>query len=556
MFELIINTITGLGIFLYGMNYMEYALKEAASGSFKRIVKNSTKTTFKAILTGAGVTGILQSSSVVTLMTLSFVSASLMSLKSGIGVIFGSNIGTTATAWIVALVGFKLKIELFALPMIGIGGILFMMFVDSRPKVASIAKILIGFGLLFFGLDLIKNAVEALSTSFDVQAYSHYPLPFFIFLGFIITAIIQSSSATTAITLSALFANIIPFEAAAAMIIGANIGTTVTAFLGAIGGVPDKKRIATAHFLFNFITAAVAYLLMPVMIWFIFDFLGFKNDLTTALALFHTIFNLLGVLIFIPFINILADFLGKLFVIKELTVTKYIHLATTTNPEPALVALRDETTYLFSKVIKFFLLTANIKPRDLLKRELSHKEIEDKNNTVIEFDFRKGYRRIKYIQAKMLDFVVKIHSDSQLDSHQTKNLDEIMSHVRDIVYSAKVIKDIKNNIDMFANDENEGVRRIYNLMRENIIEFMQLYIDYIEELISQEDYRKKYEALWDKNKEIHRAIAENFTKYKIHNNELISLNNTNRSIYMAFESLYDASSILVLHFAIEKDNEI
>ena len=264
MTSTVIQALSGLGMFLFGMFYMELALKEAAGIRFKSWVKNSTSSTLKSLLTGAGATMVLQSSSVVTLMTLSFVSASLITLHSGIAVIFGSNVGTTAVVWIVATLGFKVKIEVFALPMIGAGGLLLVLGASNR-KVAAAAKVLIGFGLLFLGLDIMKTAIESFASWIDLSLYAHWPLIAFVGFGFLMTALIQLSSAAMAVVLSALFAQILNFEQAAAMVIGTNIGTTVTAILGSIGGIPDKKRAAAAHFMFNLITAVVAFLLLPFL---------------------------------------------------------------------------------------------------------------------------------------------------------------------------------------------------------------------------------------------------------------------------------------------------
>jgi phosphate:Na+ symporter len=238
---MIVEALSGLGMFLFGMYYMELALKEAAGLRFKNWVRHSTSSTMKSLFTGAAATAVLQSSSVVTLMTLSFVSASLMSLHSGIAVIFGSNVGTTATAWIVATLGFKVKIELFALPMIGAGGLL-LAFNSSGRKVAAVAKVAIGFGLLFLGLDIMKTAIESFSTTLDFSEFADYPLITFVAIGFVLTALIQSSSAATAIALSALYAQILVFDQAAAMVIGTNIGTTVTAIRGPSAIYPTRSR--------------------------------------------------------------------------------------------------------------------------------------------------------------------------------------------------------------------------------------------------------------------------------------------------------------------------
>jgi len=228
-----VQALSGLGMFLFGMLYMELALKASAGLRFKSWVKNSTSSTIKSLLTGTMATALLQSSSVVTLMTLSFVSASMISLHSAIAVIFGANVGTTVTAWIVATLGFKVEIEAFALPIIGAGGLM-LIFGASHKKITTVAKVLVGFGLLFLGLAFMKTAIESLAITIDLAKFSNFPLIAFIGIGFVLTALIQSSSAATAIVLSALYVHILSFEQSAAMVIGTNIGTTVTALLGAI----------------------------------------------------------------------------------------------------------------------------------------------------------------------------------------------------------------------------------------------------------------------------------------------------------------------------------
>ncbi len=549
MFDIIFKVLTGLGIFLFGMIYMEQALKEFASHNFKKIVKNYTSTNIKAIATGAFATAILQSSSVVTLMTLSFVSASLISLRAGIGVIFGSNLGTTVTAWIIALVGFKLKLELFALPMVGIGA-LFYILLDEKSRLASLAKIFMGFGLLFFGLEIIKNAIEVLAVNIDIAAFNAYPIYFFLFLGLAITAIIQSSSATTAIILSALSANILSFEFAAVMMIGANIGTTVTAMLGAIGGIPDKKRAAAAHFLFNVITALLALAILPFITQFLLETLGFSDDLTTALALFHTIFNLLGVLSLYFFINKLADYLHVFFRYKQEHATKYIHLTDPTVAESALVALKNEATHLFVKCMKYTLLSCNIKANDLFKEDANIKEVLQSNSELIEFDHKKNYLQIKSIESDIFEFVQELNKLSLLEE-DSKGIDAIMNSVRESAYVAKMTKDIRNNTVLFAESENSGVHEIYEQMRLNLLKCFKLYIDFMEQRIDKIKLHEEFEKILETNHHLLKDIALSFGTHNIKSSTLISLNNTNRTLYIICSSLFEASSIMTLHFEIE-----
>src|SRR5690606_24051855 len=194
------------------------------------------------IVTGTSVTALLQSSTAVSLMVLAFTGAGIMTMQNAIGVILGSNLGTTVTAWIVATVGFQLNIEEFTLPLIGIGG-LGLIFFGQSEKYANISKLTVGFGFLFMGLNDMKSSVEVFAYQFDPSILVDQPLIIFALTGVLITAIMQSSSASIAITLTALNASIISFEGAASVVIGSNIGTTITILIGSIGGVQSKKRV-------------------------------------------------------------------------------------------------------------------------------------------------------------------------------------------------------------------------------------------------------------------------------------------------------------------------
>ena len=218
-----IEAFSGLGLFLFGMLYLEAQIKIAAGRAFKRIVQNVTATRFKSLLTGLGATAVFQSSSVVTLMTLSLVGAHMMNLGSAIGVIFGSNIGTTVTSWIVALIGFKMDIKVLSYVMIGLGG-LGGVLADESGRWRNYFGMMVGFGLIFLGLEGMKGSFEVFSKEFDLSTYISSSPYWFALIGLAITAVIQSSSASIAIIQSALFTHMVSFEAAAAFVVGANNG--------------------------------------------------------------------------------------------------------------------------------------------------------------------------------------------------------------------------------------------------------------------------------------------------------------------------------------------
>ncbi|MFC1673387.1 Na/Pi cotransporter family protein [Pseudomonadota bacterium] len=313
--------IGGVGLFLLGMMLMTDGLKVAAGRTLKQILERWTDGPMHGLFSGAALTALVQSSSAVTVAAIGFVNAGMLTLERSIWVIFGSNIGTTMTGWLVALIGFKIKISLFALPMIGIGMLLKLTGGESRR--GALGQALAGFGLFFVGVSVLKDAFEGVAQSIDISAL--YVGGFmgdviFVGVGFMMTLMTQSSSAAISIALAAAAGNLIAIEPAAAMVIGANIGTTSTAMIAVIGATPNAKRVAGAHVAFNILTGAVAILILPVMLGavnMIGQTLEGGADVATSLALFHTIFNILGVALIFPLAMRLVKWLKTRFVSLE-----------------------------------------------------------------------------------------------------------------------------------------------------------------------------------------------------------------------------------------------
>lgn len=313
--------IGGLGLFLLAVSMVTDGLKLAAGYALRDILGKWTRTPLRGILTGISITAIVQSSSAITVATIGFVNAGLMSVYQALGVVYGANIGTTMTAWLVAIVGFEINVDSFALPMIGIGMLLHLTGGDNRR--ASIGLALAGFGLFFIGIDVLKDAFAGLSSAIDLHRFTLDGVAgvlLYTGIGFLLTVLTQSSSAAIAITLTAASGGILGLYAAAAMVIGANVGTTSTAAIAVIGATPNAKRVAAAHIIFNAITGIAALLLLPVLIWSLRtsgEFLGLENIPAVTLALFHTLFNILGVLLMWPISKRLTQFLEKRFVTLE-----------------------------------------------------------------------------------------------------------------------------------------------------------------------------------------------------------------------------------------------
>lgn len=309
----------GIGLFLLGMGMMTDGLKLAAGPALHRILAGATRTRGHALASGMLVTTLVQSSSAVTVAAIGFVNAGLLALGPALWVLFGANVGTTMTGWIVALVGLKFKVEALAMPLAGLGALLRL--TGEGRRRGAIGTAVAGFGLLFMGIALLQQAFAGLAGQVELpQGEGAATVLAQLGIGILMTVLMQSSSAAMAITLTAAQGGLITAQGAAAVVIGANIGTTVTAVLAAVGATPNARRAAAAHIVFNVLTAAVALLLLP---WLVAGLgaaraaLGLPPDAAAKLALFHTLFNLLGVLLMWPLAARLTTWLQQRFRVRE-----------------------------------------------------------------------------------------------------------------------------------------------------------------------------------------------------------------------------------------------
>nr|WP_321454148.1 Na/Pi cotransporter family protein [uncultured Carboxylicivirga sp.] len=312
-----LTLIGSLGLFLYGMKMMSEALQKVAGSRMRNILSAMTSNRFLGVLTGFLVTTIIQSSSATTVMLVSFVNAGLMSLVESIGVIMGANIGTTVTGWIITLFGFKVKISAYALPMIGLG---LPLIFSKKPSRRSWGEFMVGFALLFLGLEYLKDSVPNIKENPEILSFvqNYTNLGFgstliFLLIGTVLTIVIQSSSATMALTFVMCNQGWIPFHLAAAMVMGENIGTTITANLAAAVANVSAKRTARVHLLFNLLGVIWMLIVFKPFVGGIDYLLTQKMGISptesvaaipTALSIFHTSFNVLNVLIFIWFVPI------------------------------------------------------------------------------------------------------------------------------------------------------------------------------------------------------------------------------------------------------------
>lgn len=347
-----INLLGSLGLFLLGMWLMTEGLKLAGGHVLEHLLGQWTSSRVRGLATGVGITALVQSSSAVTVATIGFVNAGLLSFYQALWVVFGSNVGTTFTAWIITLFGFSFDINTLAYPLVGMGALLHIFALKERGRALGLA--LAGFGLLFMGIGALKENFLVYSQSLDIENVLHQtgsPVLSAFVIGLTLTTLTQSSSAAIAIILTAVATKVVGIEAAAAAVIGANIGTTSTAIFAAIGATANAKRLALAHVVFNGLTAAVALIFLPVF-WWLVTWLSAASGLgqspTVLLAVFHTSFNVLGLLLIWPLESRLTRWLLSLYVAKSYyTQSHHLDANVATIPDLAIraVSLELEAIY-------------------------------------------------------------------------------------------------------------------------------------------------------------------------------------------------------------------
>ena len=308
--NMLLPILGGLGMFLYGMKLMSESIQEAAGDQLKRLLAQMTRNRLTGVLSGVAITCMVQSSSITTVMVVGFVNAGLLKLFQAITVIMGANIGTTLTAWLVSLLGFKVKITSFALPCISLG-VLFVFL--SKKKLKFYGLVLVGFGFLFLGLDFMKSAIPSATKNPEAFTFlkdyvgSGFPTVLsFLVIGVLMTILLQSSSATTTITIALTFSGLISLEAALGMILGENIGTTITANIAALAGDINSKRAALAHTFFNLVGVTWVFLLFDPMVKLVAfivqtDPLQDQESTRFHISVFHSTFNILNTILMIGF---------------------------------------------------------------------------------------------------------------------------------------------------------------------------------------------------------------------------------------------------------------
>ena len=470
-----------LGVFLFGMKMMSESLQKIAGKKMRSILASMTSNRVKGVFTGLLITTLIQSSSATTVMVVSFVNAGLLSLVESIGVIMGANIGTTVTAWLISILGFKVSMAKIALPIIGLS--LPLLF-TKEPKRKSIGEFMLGFALLFLGLEYLKNSVPDISQSPEIFAWiQHYSelgyigYLLFVLIGTILTIVIQSSSATMALTLVMCGNGWIQFDLAAAMVLGENIGTTITANLAALVANTNARRAARAHLIFNVFGVVWVLAVFPFFlkgIAYLVEHSGGGDPFQTfdaipiALSLFHSIFNILNTLIMIWFVRDIARVVVKMVPEKSSDdgtfALQHINSGLMSTPEASIFLARKEVVHYGEKVMKMF-----------HRAERIFKEKENKKFVKLFDKLVKNEESSDRVEVETANYLTKVR-EANLSEHASRAVTAIFKQIDNIESIGdschnigRAVKRAKESELQFAPEIEANMEKMFRLVDEALV---------------------------------------------------------------------------------------
>ena len=473
--------LAGIALFILGMRYLENGFRAFTGGALERWLTACTSKLWKSLLFGGVSTALVQSSSLITLLSIAFLSAGLISLTAGIGIVFGANLGTTTGAWLIAAVGLKVDLSQIAMPLLLLGVIF------ERNKSAGWrggGQVLLGIGLLFLGIDQMKLGFSGMDAALDISAYAvsgWQSLLLYAALGIVATVLMQSSHATLMITLTALATGQLGYTDALAMAVGANLGTTVTALIAAFSANNAGRQLAAAHIVFNLLTAMVALAILPLLAQLV-DILGGwlgidEYALTLKLALFHTLFNLLGLLIMLPLVPLLVRGLqrwlpGAVESDEDLAQQPrsraiYLNDAALVHADTALKVLQQELAHLASlshQVIAAALYLPADFARDMAARQNLDNRLSIPPLAVREDADALYHQHIKGVYADIIAFRSRL--DCELLPKQQQQLMDGMLSARDLVEAVKAAKHLQGNLRKYVDSQRPALREGYRQLRE------------------------------------------------------------------------------------------
>ncbi|MEH6493615.1 Na/Pi cotransporter family protein [Halopseudomonas sp.] len=473
--------LAGIALFILGMRYLENGFRAFTGGALERWLAACTSRLWKSLLFGGLTTALVQSSSLITLLSIAFLSAGLISLTAGIGIVFGANLGTTTGAWLIALVGLKVDLSQIAMPMLVLGVIF------ERNKSAGWrggGQVLLGIGLLFLGIDQMKLGFSGMEAALDLSAFAAggwQSLLLYAALGTLATVLMQSSHATLMITLTALASGQLGYIDALAMAVGANLGTTITALIAAFSANNAGRQLAAAHIVFNLVTAVVALAILPSLAQLVdtlSSWLGIDDQaLTLKLALFHTLFNLLGLLIMLPLVPLLVRGLQRWLPAavepdedlsqQPRSRALYLNDAALVHADTALKVLQQELAHLAS--LSYQVIAAALYLPAQFVRDMAASQNLDSRLAIPPLAAREDadalyHQHIKGVYADIIAFRSRL--DGELLPQQQQQLMDDMLSARDLVEAVKAAKHLQSNLRKHVDSQRPALREGYRQLRE------------------------------------------------------------------------------------------
>ena len=563
-----------LGLFLFGMKVMSDALMNLAGDKMRSILARMTSNRFLGIFTGFTITSIIQSSSATTLMVVSFANASLLTLTESISVIMGANIGTTITAWLITILGFKVSMSTIALPLVGLG---FAFTFAKKEHLKNWGGFIIGFAILFIGLQFLKDAVPNIKENPEILEFlkrytdlGFWSVLLFLFIGTLLTVIIQSSSATMALTLIMTAQGWIPFPLAAAMVLGENIGTTITANLAAIVANYHAKRTARAHLIFNIIGVLWVLILFYPFLKLIEKFaleLGSESPYLNAaaipvsLSLFHTVFNIGNTFLLVWFVKPIAALVQRMIKIKiepekGIDEPKFLSKKVLKYPQTLIISLLNESKYLFENAIFEIISHAlNIHRADI-KSDVKIKKIVKESRQDFKTDVRELYYvKVKSIYGEIIKYATLAQGRLTLTEGQNNRITAIKIANRKMVEIVRDTRELARNAKLYSSSENVHINKEYDKFRKKLVKVLRIIylfrtgeekeIHYQKLLILK---NKAKEAIDQSNKSIDRLIRENLISVEMASslvNDNDNVNDITKKLIEVTELLYGEKDTLL-----------
>ena len=463
----------GVAIFLFGMLMLEDGFRQFSGGILERILEQATRSMPRSMAFGLITTTIVQSSSLISVITISFLSAGLLTLVAGIGIVFGANIGTTSGAWLIAGLGLKVNISAYAMPLLAIGVVLVF---QKSKYLRGTGYVLAGLGFLFLGIHHMKVGFETFKDTFDLSRYAMTGIAgllVYTLVGTLATVIMQSSHATLVLIITALAAGQISYENALALAIGANIGTTITAILGSLSSNYLGKQLALSDVIFKVSTAAVALILIvPLrgLVDVLSSMVGIADDdFALKVAMFHTIFNVMGVAIMLPLLNRLIGVIET--AIKEpqadLSRPKYLSDAVDEFPATIEAAMRKEVKHLYDNSVELIAHGLNLSRHEIFSTKDVAATVRNSRKPV-EFDIDERYEtRVKTLYAAIVEFTTRT-GVKDLPPDVTDRIYVLRDVAGQIVRAVKAVKHLRRNATLYTTHDQGAVTEIYNALRTEI----------------------------------------------------------------------------------------